>query len=101
MVDGALPTHPLFAHVEAPREGGKKAITFLCFDEAHQNCDPRTQYGGLGAALARGAIFVLGAGNSVDVAPRTVQRVRRLLRASRVQRRRNLPHERVFQPRVG
>ena len=82
MVDGALPTHPRFAHVEAPREGGKKAITFLCFDEAHQNCDPRTQYGGLGAALARGAIFVLGlSGTPVTSEPAQAAHICHLLNA--------------------
>ena len=60
MVDGALPAHPLFAHVEAPREGQKKPLTLLCCDEAHGNCRPGTLYGDLGAELARAASFVLG-----------------------------------------
>ena len=82
MVDGALPTHPLFAHVEAPREGHTKAITFLCFDEAHKNCDPATQYGGLGAAMARGAIFVLGlSGTPVTSEPAQVAHLCHLLNA--------------------
>ena len=82
MVDGALPTHPLFAHVETPREGHKKPITFLCFDEAHQNCDPATQYGGLGAAMAREATFVLGlSGTPVTSEPSQVAHLCHLLNA--------------------
>ena len=82
MVEGELPTHPLFAHVEAPREENKKAITFLCFDEAHKNCDPATQYGGLGAAMAREATFVLGlSGTPVTSEPAQAAHLCHLLNA--------------------
>ena len=60
LVDGALPTHPLFAYVDAPQEGQKKPIKLLCFDEAHGECNPDNLKGGLGAELSKRANFVLG-----------------------------------------
>ena len=61
MVDGELPRHPLFAHVGAPMgDRTSKPVTLLCCDEAHEQCNPETQYGGVGAELARAANFVIG-----------------------------------------
>ena len=82
LVDGALPKHPLFAGVDAPQEGQKKPITLLCFDEAHEECNPDNLKGGLGAELARRAQYVLGlSGTPVSSNPSQAAHLCHLLNA--------------------